>query len=77
MKKALISSFEPVMQGYRVAQVVNTDEEFVVASGLFWVDCEDNVEQDKFWYNPETQEIVQIVYETSAPSGQTSGVESF
>ena len=49
MKKALISTIEPRENGYRVAQV-QTDT-FPVASAFKWVDCEDNIEADKYWYD--------------------------
>ena len=53
MKKALISTTEPRLdndnnQGFRVAFVC--DEEFDVASPLFWVECPDDCEQDKWVY---------------------------
>jgi hypothetical protein len=51
MRKALISPIEPRLDndgnsGYRVAFV--GDEEFEVASPLFWVECPDDCVQD-FW----------------------------
>lgn len=58
MKHALISPLEPVETGYRVAEV--TGAEFQVASPLFWVDCADDVEADKFWYDPNTQTILPV-----------------
>ena len=58
--KALISSIEPRESGYRVAQVAADNETFVVAEGLFWVDCADDVVQDKFYYDPNTQQIILI-----------------
>ena len=53
--KALISTIEPRETGYRVAEVAS--QEFEVHSNLFWVDCEDNVVADKFWYDPVDQAI--------------------
>jgi hypothetical protein len=59
--KALISSIEPREAGYRVAQVVTNNATFPVAEpDLFWVDCEDNVVADLFWYNPSDQQIKPI-----------------
>ena len=58
--KALISSVEPVASGYRVAQVATDDMTFVVADGLFWVDCADNIVADQFYFDPVTQQIVPI-----------------
>ena len=58
--KALISTIEPLESGYRVVQVEPDDAIFVVAEGLFWVDCADDVVQDKFYYDPNTQQIILI-----------------
>ena len=52
-KKALISTVEPRESGYRVAQVEDAANVFEVASSLFWVDCDDNVVADQFWYDPQ------------------------
>ena len=60
MKKALISTIEPVQAGYRVAQVVTEDETFPVASDFFWTPCDDDVVQDQFWYDPADQTIKPI-----------------
>jgi hypothetical protein len=53
--KALISPDEPRETGYRVAQIEN--QEFEVAEPLFWVDCDDTVKADQFWYDPADQTI--------------------
>jgi hypothetical protein len=58
--KALISTIEPRESGYRVAQVAADNETFVVAEGLFWVDCADDVVADQFYYDPSTQQIILI-----------------
>ena len=55
MKKALISTNQftgPTgTEGYRVAQVVEVGEEFEVnPTNLMWVDCDDAVESDSWWY---------------------------
>jgi len=56
--KALISSIEPRESGYRVAQVAADNETFVVAEGLFWVDCADDVVADQFYFDPIAQQII-------------------
>ena len=61
MKKALISSIDPVVNfdgtsGYRVAEVVM--QEFEVNPALFWVDCEDACVADIWYYNTEINECV-------------------
>ena len=42
MKRALID-------GSRVCQVVNAGDEFPVAPGLAWVDCEDGADSSEAW----------------------------
>jgi len=56
-KKALISTVEPRESGYRVAQVEDAANVFEVGAGLMWVDCDDNVVADQFWYDPSDQLI--------------------
>lgn len=60
MKQALISTIEPRETGYRLAQVVPVNETFPVASDMFWVKVTDDVEQDKFWYDPSDETIKHI-----------------
>ena len=48
--KALIAPNEIREEGYRVAQV--EQQEFEVALPLFWVDCDDTIVADKFWFDP-------------------------
>lgn len=58
MKFALISPNEKVENGYRVAQVeLNT---FEVANPLFWLECENDVKQDLFFYDPSEKLIKPI-----------------
>jgi hypothetical protein len=58
--KALISTIEPRLTGYRVAQVEPDDQTFPVASDFFWTPCADDVVQDKFWYDRADQTIKPI-----------------
>jgi hypothetical protein len=74
MKKALVDTqvsvehivaYEnnnPVYETYansaRVCEVVNT--EFPVYETLIWVDCEDNVVADQFWYDTQSKTIKPI-----------------
>jgi hypothetical protein len=71
--KALISSVEPVESGYRVAQVATDDMTFVVADGLFWVDCADDVVQDQFYFDPVTQQIILVPEPPKKPQPTTTG----
>jgi hypothetical protein len=57
MKKALISSNEPIINfdgtsGYRCAEV--TTQTFEVNPSLFWVDCPDDCQADVWYYNTTT-----------------------
>lgn len=53
--KALISPIEPRQTGYRVAQV--SEQEFLVAEPLFWINCSDEIVADQYWYDPVDQTI--------------------
>lgn len=55
--KALISPNEPRQNGYRVAEVVNDNLQFDVASPLFWVDCTNDTQADLFWFDPSDNTI--------------------
>lgn len=65
MKKALISPVEKRDNGYRIVQVVESDQEFEIASPLFWMDCADNIEADHWFFNTSTRRIEQTVLQTS------------
>jgi hypothetical protein len=54
-RKALISLVESRQTGYRVAQVEDAENIFEVAEGLLWVDCDDTIVADKFWYDTTSQ----------------------
>jgi hypothetical protein len=74
--KALISSVDPVYlveSGYRVAQVATDDMTFVVADGLFWVDCADNIVADQFYFDPVIQQIVPVPEPPKKPQPKTTG----
>ena len=83
MKKALISTIEPRehfdgSRGYRVAQV--EQQEFPVSDDLYWLDCDDNVEQDKFYFDIATQSILPVpdpvIKQASADQPTTSGTQT-
>lgn len=52
--KALISPNEMVLNGYRIAEV--TETEFVIAEPLYWVDCSDDCIADAWYFNAESHE---------------------
>lgn len=58
--KALISKIEPRESGYRVAQVEMDDKIFLVSPDLFWIDCDNNVVADMFFFDPQDQKIKPI-----------------
>jgi len=55
--KALISKIESRYTGYRVAQIIEDEKIFSVSDDLFWVNCDDTVKADMFWYDPVDQTI--------------------
>jgi hypothetical protein len=60
--KALISTLEPRLTGYRVAQTSYDDQVFPVADTLFWVDFPSDLDtmlvpQDYYWYDPSDSTI--------------------
>lgn len=60
MKKALISPNELVSNGYRVAEVREADNIFPVADPLYWMDCDDEVVADQYWFDPTDNTIKAI-----------------
>jgi len=71
-KKALISTIESRESGYRVAQVEQAENIFEVNPSLFWIDCDDNVIADQFWYDPSDKLIKPFPIEvTDAPAELT------
>ena len=65
MKKALISKSEFCGKdnaNYRVVQVVDANNTFDVHSNLEWKDCEDNIEADKWSYDPATSTFKVLPY---------------
>jgi len=62
MKYALICPNEPVKNGYRVAQVVDTT--FPVAEPTYWLECTDNIVADQFYLDPVDRLIKPITVVT-------------
>lgn len=58
--KALISKIELRENGYRVAQVEPDNKIFEVAEDLFWVDCPNECEADKWYYSPDLNGCLSI-----------------
>jgi len=64
MKSALISPSENVFNpinkekiGVRVCEVVEKGIEFEIGGDLYWVDCGDEVEADKYYLSDSTGNI--------------------
>jgi hypothetical protein len=57
MKKCLIHKLEVVENGYRICQVEDADSTFEVAKDLFWLDCDNNIIADKYYYDPSDNKI--------------------
>ena len=82
MKKALISTIEPITNfdgstGIRVAQVENASDIFEVAEGLYWVDCNDNVIADEFYFDDISKSILPVPKRTATnPQPTASNVTS-
>lgn len=78
MKAALISPNEPVysydgtLLGGRVAQVEPAENIFPVAEGMFWVDCDDSVAQDQFYWDGNS--IIALPVPPLAPAQQSNTV---
>jgi len=49
--KALVSKIEPRFDGFRVIQTCEDDAIFETTEDFIWVDCDDSVQADLFWYD--------------------------
>jgi len=65
--KALISTTEQVLTGYRVAQVAQDGEIFPVADTMFWIGCTDDTVADQFWFDPQDSQIKSIAQSEIVP----------
>jgi hypothetical protein len=78
MKNALISPEEKVYKydgsllGERVATIM--DLPFEVASPLFWIECNDDVVADQFYYDTETQNIIVVPVKPKITVGDVPNV---
>ena len=69
MKKALVCPNEPVTNGYRIAQVELPENVFPMAEPLYWMDCDNEVVADQ-WYFDTNENIIKqsLLYYTSVGS---------
>ena len=56
--KALIAPNEIREEGYRVAEIHETG--FEIALPLFWVDCDDSIVADQYWFDPINNSFKEI-----------------
>ena len=56
--KALITPNEIREEGYRVAEIHETG--FEIALPLFWVDCDDTIVADQYWFDPTNNSFKKI-----------------
>ena len=52
----------PIMDGngWRVAQTVPVGQTFPMAEPIFWTECGDDIEQDRFVYNPDDKRFYPV-----------------
>lgn len=72
MKKALINPLDLIQlqnketlqyensTKQRVSQTIESENVFEVASPLFWIDCDDNLDPVKSYYDPDISSIVEM-----------------
>jgi hypothetical protein len=73
MKKALVSTIEDVsysdgQSGKRIAQVVNTGEEFEVHEVLIWIDCTDEVAAETHFYSNGEIKLIPTLQVDESPT---------
>jgi hypothetical protein len=61
MKYALVCPNEFSGNGYRVAQIETNP--FPVALPTYWVECDDAVVANQWYFDPSTQTIIKIAVE--------------
>ena len=78
MKKALICPNEPVENGYRIAQVEPDNNIFSVAEPLYWLNCNDDVVADQWYFDTNENVIkqVQIFVVTANNQPTTTGSQT-
>ena len=59
MKYALVCPNEPLTNGYRVAEVQDT-QLWNPAEPTYWIECDDNVVADEWYFDTATQTITQV-----------------
>lgn len=76
MKKALISTTELILTGYRVAQVEDETNIFDVAEGMYWADCNDYIIADKFYFDVVTNSILPFPKQSKPNQPTTTGTQT-
>jgi hypothetical protein len=62
MKIALIAKNDPLKTGYRVAEIFDT-QPWEPAPDHIFVECDDTITAEAFWFDPETNSFVEIIIE--------------
>ena len=57
----------PIDNACRVVAVVEINEEHSVSPPLYWIDCDDNVKADDYYFNTTNNTIVQLPEQASIP----------
>ena len=74
MKKALVCPNEFTLTGYRVAQVEEVESIFPVADPLYWIDCDDQVVADQYWFDPSDSTLKEIPKPAAKLAGDAPNV---
>jgi len=76
MKKALVSPNEQVYDyngnliGVRVAQVESPENTFALAEPMMWIDCDDDVIEDQFYWDGSSFIVVPVPPAPVVPEAQ-------
>lgn len=77
MKKALICPNESVTNGYRIAQVEPAENIFDVAEPMYWIDCDNAVVADLWYYDTKDRTIKENPqYSITRSQPTTSGAQT-
>ena len=66
--------FTTIPNSQRVCEVAQ--EAFPVAPPLFWTECANDVVADQWYYDSNTQQILQVPPDAPYPQQSTSGLQS-
>jgi hypothetical protein len=67
--------FVTIENAYRVAEVA--DQSYELAPPLFWIECEDDVVADKWYFDVVTQSLIKVPDPAPMPTVPVDGAQSF